>query len=152
MSIAGPAQTWLRQATALVPVVASVAVADWGLKAAAQVAGLHIAYHERELSWYPWYVVLASTVVVGALIACAGPRISTTLRLAVGLTLGGALGNIAELAAFGRVTDFIPLPPASLASPGDLCLFASGAIVCFEAARGFSGALRRRATLAHRAP
>jgi lipoprotein signal peptidase len=57
----------------------------------------------------------------------------------LGLFLGGVLGNLGELAAFGRVTDFIPFPPGWHAAPADL--FTLSGYALFSA--GILGDLRR---------
>jgi hypothetical protein len=145
MSVARRARTWLDHAVDLAPVVAGVVVADWLLMGMAHALDLRMAFHERDASWYPWYLAIVAVVVVAGLVACAGPRVSKPLRLAVGLTLGGALGNMSELAAFGHVTDFIPFPPSWLASAADVCMFAAAAIVCFEAVKGVGHTLAAEA-------
>jgi signal peptidase II len=51
-------------------------------------------------------VALAALVLVGYYLLKSGPR-QTRLHLALGLVGGGAIGNLVDRIAFGRVTDFI---------------------------------------------
>ena len=81
-----------------------VAAADWGLKAWAVEAlrpGEVVFNVDRT-----WHFVLVCAVIGAGLIVVARTRL---LALGAGIVTGGGLGNMAELAVFGRVTDFIPL-------------------------------------------
>jgi signal peptidase II len=56
------------------------------------------------------FTVLA--IIVAIIIIYYFPRVSTedwTLRIAMGLQLGGALGNLVDRVVFGQVTDFISI-------------------------------------------
>jgi len=56
------------------------------------------------------FTVLA--IIVAIIIIYYFPRVSTedwTLRIAMGLQLGGALGNLVDRIGFGQVTDFISI-------------------------------------------
>ena len=53
-----------------------------------------------------WHDVVVCAVIGAGLVAVARTRL---LALGAGVVIGGGLGNMAELAVFGRVTDFIPL-------------------------------------------
>ena len=60
----------------------------------------------------PWVFVTASVVVIGIILATAFRHTSVTSAVAVGLILGGALGNLTDRAIRGdgfrgRVVDFI---------------------------------------------
>ena len=81
-----------------------VAGIDWGLKAWALEALRpdQIVFNESR----PWHVVLVCAVTGAGLIAVARTPL---LALGAGVVIGGGIGNMAELAVFGRVTDFIPL-------------------------------------------
>jgi hypothetical protein len=78
---------------------------------------------------------------------CRGPRLQhqdAGLQGRVGLCVGGALGNVGELAAFGSVTDFIPLPPRILASPADLAIVAGFVLVNVDSFRIIRAVVRRK--------
>jgi lipoprotein signal peptidase len=81
-----------------------VAGIDWGLKAWALVALRpdQVVFNESR----PWHVVLVCAVIAVGLIAVARTPL---LAVGAGIIIGGGLGNMAELAVFGRVTDFVPL-------------------------------------------
>ena len=85
-------------------VALAVALVDWGLKVWA-VEALRpdqiVLNTDR-----PWHVVLVCAVIAVGLVAVARTPL---LALGAGVTIGGGLGNMAELAVLGRVTDFIPL-------------------------------------------
>ncbi len=51
-------------------------------------------------------VAVAALLLVGYYLLRSGPR-QTRLHLALGLVGGGAIGNLVDRIAFGRVTDFI---------------------------------------------
>jgi lipoprotein signal peptidase len=84
--------------------------------------------------------VLVCAVIGAGLVVVARTRL---LALGAGVVLGGGLGNMAELAVFGRVTDFIPLGVpfrGAVWSPADFFLGA-GLVVLWI------GAVRARPTL-----
>ena len=85
-------------------VALTVAAIDWGLKAWALEALRpdQIVFNVGRT----WHYVLVSGVIGAGLVAVARTRL---LALGAGTIVGGGLGNMAELAVFGRVTDFIPL-------------------------------------------
>jgi lipoprotein signal peptidase len=131
-------RTWLLRAAGVVPLVLGVAAADWLLKAGAVGTGLHVAHHERDVSWaliavvvgvnFGWFTLYARTPL---------------LRLGIGLWFGGVLGNIGELVAHGHVTNFIPLPAGYVASPADACVVVGFALFIFALWRGVIQARRR---------
>jgi len=51
-------------------------------------------------------IALVALLLVGYYLLKSGPR-QTRLHLALGLVGGGAIGNLVDRIAFGRVTDFI---------------------------------------------
>jgi lipoprotein signal peptidase len=119
-------------------VALAVAAVDWGLKAWALEALRpdQIAFNVDR----PWYVVLVCGVIGSGLMAVARTRL---LALGAGVVIGGGLGNLAELAVFGRVTDFIPLGVpfrGAVWSPADF--FLGGGLVVL-----WIGAVRARRTL-----
>jgi lipoprotein signal peptidase len=65
-------------------------------------------------------------------------------RCGAGVLLGGAIGNLGELAVIGHVTDFIPFPRGWLASPADLAIYLGMVLVIGDALRTIIGAVRRR--------
>jgi lipoprotein signal peptidase len=118
-------------------VAAAVIAADWVLKASAsaldQPVHLHW-FHERQHAWRP---VIVAIVLVMALGAISRGRLAI---LGFGMVLGALLGNLLELAAFGRVTDFIPFPPGSVSAPADFFAFGGYVLFCI----GMWGDLLRR--------
>jgi lipoprotein signal peptidase len=110
-----------------------VAGIDWGLKAWALEAlrpGRLVFNTDR-----PWHVVLVAGVIGLGLIAVARTPL---LALGAGVAVGGGLGNMAELAVFGRVTDFIPLGVpfrGAVWSPGDFFLVAGLVLLWIGAVR-----------------
>ena len=94
----------LRRLLHVAAVALLVAGIDWGLKAWALGALRpdQIVFNESR----PWQVVLVCAVIGAGLIAVARTPL---LALGAGIVIGGGLGNLAELAVFGRVTDFVPL-------------------------------------------
>ena len=94
----------LRRLLHVAAVALLVAGIDWGLKAWALGALRpdQIVFNES----LPWQVVLVCAVIGAGLIAVARTPL---LALGAGIVIGGGLGNLAELAVFGRVTDFVPL-------------------------------------------
>jgi lipoprotein signal peptidase len=85
-------------------VAVAVAVIDWALKAWALEALRpdQIVFNTDR----PWHAVLVCAVLGAGLVAVARTPL---LALGAGVVVGGGLGNMAELAVFGRVTDFIAL-------------------------------------------
>jgi len=114
-------------------VALAVAVVDWGLKVWA-VEALHpdqIVFNTDR----PWHVVLVCAVIAGGLVAVARTRL---LALGAGVAIGGGLGNMAELAVLGRVTDFIPLGVpfrGAIWSPADFFLAAGLVLLWVGAVR-----------------
>ena len=94
----------LRRLLHVAAVALLVAGIDRGLKAWALEALRpdQIVFNESR----PWHAVLVCAVIGAGLIVVARTRL---LALGAGIVTGGGLGNMAELAVFGRVTDFIPL-------------------------------------------
>ena len=110
-----------------------VAAVDWGLKAWA-VEALRpdqvVFNHDR-----PWHAWLVCAVLGAGLVAVAR---TTLLALGAGVVVGGGLGNLAELAVFGRVTDFIPLGVpyrGAVWSPADFFLVCGLALLWIGAVR-----------------
>ena len=136
MTISLPAR--LLQVAAVALLLAAV---DWGLKAWALEALRpdQLVFNTAR----PWHVVLVSGVIAVGLIAVARTRL---LALGAGVVLGGGLGNMAELAVFGRVTDFIPLGVpfrGAVWSPADFFL-AVGLVLLWCGAFRHPGPERRR--------
>ena len=109
-----------------------VATIDWGLKAWALEALRpdQVVFNESR----PWHVVLVCAVIGAGLVAVARTPL---LAVGAGIVIGGGLGNMAELAVFGRVTDFIPLgvpyrgavwSPADFFLAGGLAVLWAGAV------------------------
>lgn len=118
-----------------------VALADWALKAGAVAIGLRHQFHwlyEREISWL---IVLVAVVGLGGMISAAQTRLQL---IGLGLVLGAALGNLGELAALGRVTDFIAFPPGFLCSPADLFVTVGWALFAVQALLSVRGSVQRR--------
>jgi lipoprotein signal peptidase len=122
--------------------IASVALAvagiDWGLKvwAVEALRPDQIVFNVDR----SWHFVLVCAVIGAGLVAVARTRL---LALGAGVVIGGGLGNMAELAVFGRVTDFIPLGVpfrGAVWSPADFFL-AVGLVVLW------AGAVRAGRTL-----
>jgi lipoprotein signal peptidase len=112
-------------------VALAVAVVDWGLKAWALEALRpdQIVFNVDR----PWHLALVCAVIGAGLVAVARTRL---LALGAGVVIGGGLGNMAELAVFGRVTDFIPLGVpfrGAVWSPADFFL-AIGLVVLWAGA------------------
>jgi lipoprotein signal peptidase len=136
-------RTWLLRAASVLPLMLGIAAADWALKAGAVATGLHVAHHERDVSW----ALLAVVVIVNfgwfTLYATTPLR-----RVGIGLWFGGVLGNVGELAAHGHVTNFIPLPARYVASPADLCVVVGFALFNLGLWKGVAEARRRKLALA----
>jgi Signal peptidase (SPase) II len=101
-------------------VAVMLAVIDWSLKTWAQIElrpDQVVMNTDR-----PWHVIPVAVVIGAGLIAVARTPL---LALGAGVVIGGGLGNMGELAIFGRVTDFIPLGipfRGAVWSPADLFL------------------------------
>ena len=112
-------------------VALAVAAIDWGLKAWALEALRpdQIVFNVDRT----WHYVVVCAVIGAGLVAVARTRL---LALGAGVVIGGGLGNMAELAVFGRVTDFIPLGVpfrGAVWSPADFFL-AVGLVVLWAGA------------------
>jgi lipoprotein signal peptidase len=119
-------------------VALAVAGIDWGLKlwALEALRPDQIVFNVDRT----WHYVLVCAVIGAGLVAVARTRL---LALGAGVVIGGGLGNMAELAVFGRVTDFIPLHVpfrGAVWSPADFFL-AIGLVVLW------AGAVRAGRTL-----
>ncbi len=85
-------------------VALTVAGIDWGLKAwALEALRPDQIVFNVDRSWH--YIVVCGVIGAGLVAAARTPL----LALGAGVVVGGGLGNMAELAVLGRVTDFIPL-------------------------------------------
>ena len=116
----------------IVTTAAVTAAGDWGLKALAHRRdGVEIVTHVPA----PWHLVLAVLAAAWMIRTAAGLEgsLPQPALYAIGLTVGGAVGNTGELIVRGGVTDFIRLGP-SLASPADLAVVA-GVVLLFAYAR-----------------
>ena len=114
-------------------VALTVAVVDWGLKvwAVEALRPDQVVFNADR----PWHIALLCAVLAGGLVAVARTRL---LALGAGVTIGGGLGNMAELAVLGRVTDFIPLGVpfrGAVWSPADFFLAAGLALLWIGAVR-----------------
>jgi len=121
----------LRRLLHVAAVALLVAGIDWGLKAWALEALRpdQIVFNVSR----PWHAVLVCAVIGTGLLAVARTRL---LALGAGIVIGGGLGNMAELAVFGRVTDFVPLGipyGGAVWSPADFFL-AFGLVVLWAGA------------------
>jgi len=101
-------------------VAVTLAVLDWSLKtwATIELRPDQLVFNTDR----PWHMVPVSVVFAIGLIAVARTPL---LALGAGVVIGGGLGNMGELALFGRVTDFIPLGVpfrGAVWSPGDFFL------------------------------
>lgn len=97
----------------------------------------------------PWYLIPVCVAIGAALIPLARTPL---LALGAGVIIGGGLGNLGELAVFGRVTDFVPLgvpfrgavwSPADFFLAGGLVLLWVGAVRARPTARPAPGSRRR---------
>jgi lipoprotein signal peptidase len=131
-------RAWLARAVDVGPLIVFVALADWALKAAAIATHSLVSFHAKEI---PWQLLPESLIAVGILILGVRTRVS---RVGVGLCVGGALGNVGELAAFGSVTDFIPVPPGMLASPADVAIIVGFLLVNVDSLRIVRGIVRSK--------
>jgi hypothetical protein len=114
-------------------VALAVAAVDWALKAWALVALRpdQLVFHSNR----PWHVVVVCAVIGIGLVAVARTRL---LALGAGVVIGAGLGNMGELAVFGRVTDFVPFGVpyrGAVWSPADFFLAAGLVVLWIGAAR-----------------
>jgi hypothetical protein len=117
----------------LAAVAVTLAVVDWSLKTWAQI---ELRPDQVVLNTdRPWHVIpLAVLIGAGLVVAARTPL----LALGAGVVIGGGLGNLGELALFGRVTDFIPLGipfRGAVWSPADLFLAAGLVLLWIGAAQ-----------------
>jgi lipoprotein signal peptidase len=103
-------------------VAVMVAVLDWSLKtwALIDLRPDQIVLNDDR----PWHVIPVCVVMAAGLFAVARTQL---LAVGAGVVIGGGLGNLGELAVFGRVTDFIPLGVpfrGAMWSPADFVLVA----------------------------
>jgi lipoprotein signal peptidase len=103
-------------------VAVMVAVFDWSLKtwALIDLRPDQIVLNDDR----PWHVIPVCVVMAAGLFAVARTQL---LAVGAGVVIGGGLGNLGELAVFGRVTDFIPLGVpfrGAMWSPADFVLVA----------------------------
>jgi lipoprotein signal peptidase len=124
-------------------VALAVALLDWGLKvwAVEALRPDQVVFNTDR----PWHVVLVCAMVAAGLVAVARTRL---LAVGAGVAIGGGLGNMAELAVLGRVTDFIPLGVpfrGAVWSPADFFLAAGLLLLWIGAVRaGAQGSLTAR--------
>jgi len=76
----------------------------------------------------PWLLSTGATIVVVALLCWLWRTADRLLAAALGLVLGGALGNIADRLLYGAVTDFLDFHIANYHWPA--FNFADSMIVC----------------------
>jgi lipoprotein signal peptidase len=112
-------------------VAVMLAVIDWSLKtwALAELRPDQIVLNSDR----PWHLILVSVVAGAGLVAVARTPL---LALGAGVVIGGGLGNMGELAVFGRVTDFVPLGfpfHGAVWSPADFFL-AAGLVLMWAGA------------------
>jgi Signal peptidase (SPase) II len=111
-------------------VALTVLAVDWALKAWA-LGAVPVVFNTE----HPWWAVLVTGVLAIGLIAAARTPL---LAFGAGVTIGGGLGNLAELVIFGRVTDFVPLGVpwrGAVWSPADFCLAAGLVLLWVGAVR-----------------
>jgi lipoprotein signal peptidase len=114
------AHTLATRLARVAPIALAAAAVDWALKAWA-LAALRpdqLVFNTEA----PWHDVAISAVLAVGLVAVA---VTPLLTAAAGLIVGGGLGNLGELHALGRVTDFVPLGlpyRGSVWSPADFML------------------------------
>jgi lipoprotein signal peptidase len=114
-------------------VALAVLAVDWALKAWA-LAAVPVVFNTD----HPWWAVLICGVLAVGLVAAARTPL---LAFGAGVTIGGGLGNLAELVVFGRVTDFVPLGVpwrGAVWSPADFCLAAGLVLLWIGAVRAQS--------------
>jgi hypothetical protein len=114
-------------------VAVMLAVVDWSLKtwATAELRPDQVVLNTDR----PWHVIpLAVLIGAGLVVAARTPL----LAFGAGVVIGGGLGNMGELALFGRVTDFIPLGipfRGAVWSPADFFLAAGLVLLWIGAAQ-----------------
>src|SRR3954451_18883988 len=114
-------------------VAVMLAVVDWSLKtvAVAELRPDQVVLNTDR----PWHLIPVAAVLGAGLIAAARTPL---LAFGAGVLIGGGLGNMGELAVFGRVTDFIPLGipfRGAVWSPGDFFLAAGLVLLWVGAVR-----------------
>jgi hypothetical protein len=104
----------------LVSVTAILALAHWVARWAVLLWAPEMAQPHRVP--FPWEGLLSLPVLVVTLTVFCLNRV---ILLGVACILGGAAGNLSELAVHGAVMDFIsnPRTRGDLLSVGDVCLF-----------------------------
>jgi signal peptidase II len=93
----------------------------------------------------PWIFVTASVVVIGIIIVTAFRHNHAPAAVAVGLILGGALGNLTDRAIrgadfHGRVVDFIDLHVWPVFNLADTAIVVGALILAFGSFRAGHGA------------
>lgn len=88
----------------------------------------------------PWIFVTASVIVIGLILATAFRHRSLPSAAAVGLILGGALGNLTDRATRGpgfrgRVVDFIDLHVWPIFNLADTAIVIGAALLAFASFR-----------------
>ena len=122
-----------RRGLSIAAVALAVAAVDWALKlwAVEALRPDQIVFNADR----PWHLVLVCAVIGAGLVAVARTRL---LALGAGVVIGGGLGNMGELAVFGRVTDFVPLGvpyKGAVWSPADFFLAGGLVLLWVGAAR-----------------
>jgi lipoprotein signal peptidase len=122
---------------ARLPIIAAIALTvaaiDWALKAWA-LAALRpdqLVFNADRT----WHAVVILPVIGVFLIVVARTRL---LALSAGMVIGGGIGNMAEKAVFGQVTDFLPLGvpySGSAWSPADIFLICGLLLLWYGAFR-----------------
>jgi signal peptidase II len=91
---------------------------------------------------YTWVLTIIATVVVIAIIRLAGRLASYGWALALGLLLGGALGNLTDRLlrepgfARGHVVDFLEFPHWPIFNIADCCVVSAAALIALLSLRG----------------
>jgi signal peptidase II len=62
-------------------------------------------------------------------------KASRTLRVGMGLVLGGAVGNLVDRLRYGYVVDFLELPYWPIFNVADACIVAGGALLILVSLR-----------------
>lgn len=88
------------------------------------------------LAGLPWWVLVLATacVLLGLLTAVRAGRLPIAWP-ALGLLLGGALGNVVDRVGDGRVTDFIDPPRWPAFNVADIAITCSIALILWQATR-----------------
>jgi hypothetical protein len=124
---------WLRN----MPVVARrgsvVMLTDWLLKATVHAVDFPYRLHSLSQRNFSGALVVCTVIWLAAL-----PGVSQRALALLGVTLiyGGAIGNLGELAAVGHVTNFIPAPAGSVASPADAFVVTGIVLLCIDVGVG----------------